>query len=236
MPLPKIQYPTFIIEIPSTKKKEMFRPFLVREEKILLMAKSSEQESDVLLAIKQIVNNCAIDDNFDVDKLSLFDLELCFLKIRAASVSNIVSLSYRDYEDNKLYDFDVDLNDVKVIMPEKIDNTIKISDASGFTMKYPTASLYEDQEFLNSNNESFFKLIVRCIDVIYDGDDVFPTSNFSNSEIEEYLENLDIKTFESVRNFMLNQPTLYYKIEYKNSLGNTRTIELKSLTDFFTLR
>jgi T4 bacteriophage base plate protein len=236
MPLPKIQYPTFTIEIPSTKKKEMFRPFLVKEEKILLMAKSSGQDSDVLIAMKQIVNNCALDDKFDVDKLSLFDLEYCFIKIRSASVSNIISVSYRDYEDDKSYDFDIDLNDIKIIWPEKVDNKIKISDTSGFTMKYPTASLYEDEDFINSGQDSFFKLIARCVDIIYNGDEVFPASSSTPKEIEEYLENLDVNTFDAVRNFMTNQPSLYYKIEYKNSLGNTRVIELRNLTDFFTLR
>jgi hypothetical protein len=236
MPLPKIQYPAFTIEIPSTKKKEMFRPFLVKEEKILLIAKLSGQESDVLLSIKQVVNNCALDENFDVDKLTIFDLEYCFINIRSTSVSNVVTLSYRDFEDNKSYEFEVNLNDIKIKWPEKIENKIKISDTSGFTMKYPQASLYEDKEFLESGDESFFKLIVRCIDVIYDGDDVYPAANFTLQEIEEYLENLDVKSFESARNFLMYQPKLQYIINYKNSLGNDRTIELNSLTDFFTLR
>jgi hypothetical protein len=236
MQLPKIQYPTFTVEIPSTKKKEVFRPFLVKEEKILLMAKTSDQDSDVLLAVKQVVNNCAIDPNFDIEKLSLFDLEYCFIKIRASSVSNLISVSYRDFEDNKVYDFDIDLNDIKVNWPEKIDNTIKITATSGLSMKYPTASLYEDKEFTGSGPEAFFKLIARCVDVIYDGDEVFPANKFEYSEIEEFLENLDVKTFDSIRNFMSNQPTVYYVITYKNSLGNDRTIELKTLSDFFTLR
>jgi hypothetical protein len=236
MSLPKINYPTFTVEIPSTKKKTTFRPFLVKEEKILLMAKASEDETDILLAIKQIVNNCAIDPKFDVNQLAIFDMEYCFLKIRAASVSDVISVSYNDFEDKKNYDFEIKLNDVTVEFPKEITNTIKITPTTGITLKYPSSSLYEDKEFLNSGEETFFQLIIRCIDKIYEEDNMYDAKNYTNKELEEFLESLDVKTFESVQNFMLNQPSLKYVIEYKNSLGNDRKIELKSLTDFFTFR
>lgn len=236
MSLPKITYPTFLVEIPSTKKKHTFRPFLVKEEKILLMAKTSEQEADVLLAIKQVVNNCCVDNEFDIDKLALFDLEYLFIKIRSQSVGDIVSVSYRDNEDNQVYDFEVNLNKVEVTFPEKIESTVKIDETSGIKMKYPVAALYEDQEFLNSGEESFFQLIIRCMDKIYDGDEVFDCSKYTTKELGEYLESLDVKTFEKIRDFMISQPKIFYQIKYKNSLGHDRTIDLTTLSDFFTLR
>jgi hypothetical protein len=236
MSLPKIQFPTFTVEIPSTKKKVSFRPFLVKEEKILLMAKASEDETDILLAIKQIVNNCAIDPKFNVNSLTIFDMEYCFMKIRAASVSDVITVSYTDFEDKKNYDFEININDVKVIFPKDIENKINITKTSGMLLKYPSASLYEDKEFLQSGEETFFQLIIRCIDKIYDGDNMFDSKNYSYQELGEFLENLDVKTFESVQKFMLNQPSMLYTIDYKNSLGNDRKIELKSLTDFFTFR
>lgn len=236
MSLPKINHPTFAIEIPSTKKKYAFRPFLVKEEKILLMAKASEQESDILVAIKQVVNNCCLDDSFDVDHLTLFDLEYVFIKIRAQSVSDTVSVSYRDNEDGKVYEFDINLNDIKVIFPEKIDDVVKIDEESGIKLKYPEASIYEDKDFLSSGNDAFFQLIIRCLDKIYEGDEIYDCKNYSRKDISEYLESLDVKTFEKIRDFMMNQPQLNYKIVYNNSLGNARTIELTSLSDFFTLR
>jgi hypothetical protein len=106
--LPKIEHPTFKIKIPSTEKTHSFRPFLVKEEKILLMAKESKSTSDILSAIRQIVINCSVDEKFDIDKLALFDLEYIFLKLRSISVDNVVKVAYRDNEDSKLYYFEVD--------------------------------------------------------------------------------------------------------------------------------
>lgn len=236
MSLPKIDHPTFFVEIPSTKKKVSFRPFLVKEEKLLLMAKTSEQESDIFVAIKQIINNCAIDKDFDVNKLSIFDMEYVFIKLRASSVSDTVEVSYKDFEDEKTYEFEVDLNKVKVEWPKDISNVIKVNGDFGLTMKYPVASLYDDKEFLQSGEEAYFQLLIRCIDKIYNGDDVIEAQNYTPKELGDFIDNLDIKTFEAVQKFMQNQPFLSYTIQYKNSLGHDRTIQLRTLSDFFTLR
>ena len=235
MTLPKIEHPIFKIKIPSSKREVRFRPFLVKEEKILLIAKTSEQENDILLAIKQVVNNCCLDE-LNIDKLALFDVEYLFLKIRAQSVNNIVSVTYRDNEDNTDYDFDIDLNNVIVTFPLNQDKTIKLSETSGIVMKYPEASLYDDKDFLNSGEEAFYQLVLRCIEKFYDAETVYDTKNYTVQEIADYVDNLDVKTFDKVRDFILNQPKLNYTIDYKNKLGNARKIELTSLTDFFTLR
>ena len=139
MPLPKIDYPIISIKVPSLKKDFRFRPFLVKEEKLLLMAKESDNASDILLAIKQIVTNCSLDDNLKIDKLALFDLEYIFLKLRAVSVDNVVKVAYKDYEDNKVYDFDINLDKIEVKFPEKNDPKIKISEKTGIIMRYPSA-------------------------------------------------------------------------------------------------
>ena len=235
MSLPKIEHPIFKIKIPSSKREVRFRPFLVKEEKILLIAKTSEQENDILLAIKQVVNNCALDD-LNIDKLALFDVEYLFLRIRAQSVNNIVSVTYRDNEDSTDYDFDIDLNNVNVVFPLNLEKTIKLTETSGIVMKYPEASLYEDKDFMNSGEEAFYQLVLRCIEKFYDADNVYDTKNYTMAEVSDYVDNLDVKTFDKVRDFILNQPKLNYVIEYKNKLGNKRQIELTSLTDFFTLR
>jgi hypothetical protein len=235
MSLPKIEHPIFKIKIPSTKKETRFRPFLVKEEKILLIAKASEQESDVLLAIKQIVNNCCLDD-VNIDKLALFDVEYLFLKIRAQSINNIVAVTYRDNEDGMDYDFDIDLNNVVVSFPLNLESNIKLTDSTGVMMKYPDASLYEDKEFLNSGDEVFYQLALRCIDKLYDKDNVYDVKNYTLQELAEYIENMDVNSFDKIRDFIINQPKLSYIIEYKNKMGNERKIELTTLTDFFTLR
>jgi hypothetical protein len=235
MALPKIDYPLYNIEVPSLKKEYKFRPFLVKEEKILLMAKESENSADSLAAIKQVVNNCLID-NIDINKLAIFDLEYIFLKLRAVSVDNNVKLSFKDSEDNKVYDFDINLDDVKLTFPEKIEKIIKIGDTTGITMRYPSASLYDDKEFLSLEKDYMFELIIRCIENVFDGDEVYDIKDYKKKEIEDFLENLNIKTFEAINNFLTNVPRIEYVIEYKNSLDMERKITLNSLNDFFTWR
>lgn len=234
--LPKIDYPIHNIEVPSLKKKFKFRPFLVKEEKLLLMAKESNTESDVLGAIKQIINNCSLESNLNINKLTLFDLEFIFLKLRSISVDNKVKVQYKDAEDQKVYDFEINLDDVKVEFPEKMDNNIKITAKSGLTMKYPSASLYDDKEFLGLEKDYLFELIVRCIDTIYYEDNIYPAKDYKKEDLSEFLENLDIKTFQQIQNFLINVPKMVYKINYKNSLDHDREIVLNSLNDFFTWR
>lgn len=234
--LPKIDYPLYKIKVPSLKKEYMFRPFLVKEEKLLLMAKESDNPADVLSAIKQIINNCSTDPKFEVNKLALFDIEYMFLKLRAISVDNKVKVSFKDKEDEKVYDFDVNLDDVEIKFPTKIENNIKITDKSGIIMKYPSATLYDDEEFLNLEKDHMFELIIRCIDSIYYEDNVFNSKDYKKQELNDFLEGLDIKTFEKVQNFLLSVPKIEYKINYKNSMEHDREIVLSSLNDFFTLR
>jgi hypothetical protein len=235
MPLPKIKHPIFEFTIPSTNKKEPFRPFLVKEEKILLMAKSSEDPSEILRAVKQVVNNCAINDSFDVDRLAIFDIEYLFIQLRSVSVNNVVKVSYRDNEDQEVYDFEIDLKDIKIKFPEKVDRVIKITNDMGIQMRYPSASIFDDKDFFKAGDDAFYELIVRCIDKIYDGDDIYDPSEYTKEEIEEFLNDVGVEVFDKIQTFMTNVPRLYHKLEYKNKNGNNRIIELTSLTDFFTL-
>jgi hypothetical protein len=236
MSLPKIDYPIHSIKVPSLNKNYSFRPFLVKEEKLLLMAKESETDTDFLSVIKQVVNNCLID-KLDINKLSIFDLEYVFLKLRAVSVDNKVKLSYKDNEDNKLYEFEIDLNEIDIKYPEKkIDNVIKITPKIGMTMKHPSASLYDDKEFLSLEKDYMFELILRCIENIFVEDEIYNVKDYKKQDLEEFLENLDIKTFEAVNDFLLNAPKIEHVIKYKNELGNERKIVLSSLNDFFSLR
>jgi hypothetical protein len=232
MSLPKIEYPIFLINVPSLNKKIKFRPFLVKEEKILLMAKESDNLSDILTATKQVINNCCLEQ-LDINKLAIFDLEYIFLKLRALSVDNKVKLTYTDNEDNQPYTFEVDLNTVELKFPENVNNNIKLSETSGIIMRYPSASLYDDKEFITSDKDQLFQLIVKCLDKFYEDDTVYEFKNYKQKEIEEFLDNLNIKIFDEIQTFLINSPKLYHVISYKNSLGNDRKIELTSLNDFF---
>jgi hypothetical protein len=117
-----------------------------------------------------------------------------------------------------------------------MDNNIKITDKSGIIMKYPSASLYDDTDFLNLEKDYMFELIVRCIESIYYEDQVYDCKQYKKEELNEFLENLNIKSFESIQNFLLTVPKMEYKINYENSKGNNREIVLNSLNDFFTWR
>jgi len=237
MQLPKIDYPTINIAIPPEKKQYMFRPMLVKEEKLLLMAKVSEEPTDILSAIKQVVTNCCLDPTLDIEKISLFALEYLFIRLRGFSIGDTIKVSYRDTEDDKSYEFEVDLKKVTIVYPKKTDNKIAITKTSGLIMRYPTAAIYDDKTFLEAEGEeTFYRLIVRCIDQIYDAENVYEAKEFKEEDLLEFIELLDIQSFEKIRTFMLDLPSMYYKIEYNNSNDTKRVIELKTLSDFFTLR
>lgn len=236
MALPKITTPVFDVTIPSSKKKIKVRPMLVKEEKILLIARESGDQGDILNAIKQVVNNCIMDDDFDINKLCIFDLEFLFIRLRAISINNITRVAYKDNEDEKIYQFDINLDEVKVIFPENIDKKIVINDETGVTLKYPDTTLYTDTFFLNkSETELFEHLIINCIETVFDGDKVYYARDFSKEELIEFIENLDVNTFNKFREFTSNLPKVEYVIKYKNDFGNERKIVLNALNDFFSL-
>jgi hypothetical protein len=236
--LPKISHPTFDATVPSTKKKIRMRPMLVKEEKILLMAKTSKDDTDIFTAIKQVVNNCIITPNIDIDEFTIFDLEFLFIKLRSASVSNLAKVSYVDKEDEKVYEFEVNLDKVEVEFPEDVKNVIKITDDIIITMKYPSAKLFENKDFLNIENQEAYIdfLLFSCVDKIYQGDNALDLKTFSREELNEFIDNLSISSFDNIKNFFNNMPFIKYEIEYKNSLGNERKILLSNLNDFFMLR
>lgn len=236
MPLPKIDKPLFEVNIPSQDRKIKVRPFAVREEKILLIAQQSGDDKEIILGIKQVLNNCIAEPNFDIDSLATFDLEYMFLKLRARSISNVINVSYRDNEDDKVYDFEIDLDEVDMLKKTESSNVIKINDNVGIKMKYPSVTIIDSTPSNITAAELVEYLVSHCIDVIYDGDMVYPSSEFTDKELAEWVEQLDIETFNKIRSFFDNLPQMYYAIEYKNSNGNDRVIELTSLSDFFTWR
>lgn len=234
MTLPKLDKPIFELNVPSMEKKVKFRPFTVKEEKVLLMAQQSREDKSIILAIKQVINNCAVEDGFDVNKLATFDLEYLFLRLRAISVNNVIQVSYRDAEDQKVYDFEVDLDEVDMLQNKEVSNIIPINETVGIKMKYPSVTIIDDSPTNATANEVVEYLIRNCIEYIYDEENVYPTSDYDDATMTEWLDNLDIETFTSIRKFFDNLPQMYYKITYTNSLDNERVIELTTLSDFFT--
>lgn len=235
MSLPKIDQPLFEMTIPSSGKKVKFRPFLVKEEKILLIAQQSESDRDIIRAIKQVLNNCIADD-IDIDSLATFDLEYMFLKLRSKSVNNIVKLSYRDNEDDKVYDFEIDLEEIEVTKAPGVSNKIKVNDEVGIVMQYPPASITDELGEYDTEVDLLMFFIKKCIAEIYDSESVYLIKEQSEEEVDQFIDSLDVATFEKIREFFEAMPRLHHTLSYTNEMGNERVIELNNLKDFFMWR
>lgn len=239
MALPKLKVPLFDVTIPSTNKNAKFRPFLVKEEKILLMAQAGGTKKEIVNALKQIINNCVVlydGSSVDVDHLTTFDLEYLFIKIRAKSVDNMVKLKYMDHEDQKHYDFEVPLDQIEIIHTPEHKNKIKVDKEVGVVLKYPTATMILKMEELDiAEEDAALFMISSCIDYVYDAENVYPAKDETPEELQTFVESLSVSAFTEIQKFFDTMPKLYYKIEYTNSMGTEREIELSSLDDFFTL-
>lgn len=234
MALPKIDKPLFNLRIPSQNREVQTRPFVVKEEKILLTAQQSGQSKDIMIAIKQVLQNCIVEPDFDADDLTTFDVEYMFLKLRARSVNNVIEVSYRDNEDDQVYNFKIDLDEVEMLEEKEVNTKIMITEDIGMIMKLPSVTVAESVPDDIDAVDLVDHLIKSCIDQVFDENDVYPISEQSEEEVQNFIDSLDIETYEKVREFFDSLPQLYHKIEYKNSLGNKRSIELSSLSDFFT--
>jgi len=236
MSLPAIQHPTFSLVLPSTKQQIHFRPFLVKEEKILLVAQSSGDQSDIVRAIKQVVASCIVDPGIDVNRFTTFDLEYFFIKLRARSVQNIINLSYKDAEDEKIYEVSINLDEVEVTEQQDVPNTLAITDEMGIVLKYPQLDIMSSVEKITDVVEFNFMIMQACIDSVYDNDKVYKTSEFTREEVQNFLDSLDVKTYQGIQKFIEAMPRLEHTVSYTNSNGKEVSITLKTLTDFFTLR
>lgn len=232
MALPKISVPTFALNIPSKNKKKTFRPFLVKEEKILLMAQQGN-EQDMIDAIKQIINNCCVED-INVDSLATFDIEYLFLKLRGKSVDNIIELKFRDKEDDKVYDFQINLDEIEITINEENDPKIEITNEIGMIMKYPNIASTQKMAGIDDQEDVFNKVLISCIDTIYDEESVYPASEHTDEELIEFIEQLDSKSFKKIEKFFDTLPKLSHVLEYENELGHKRRIELNTVQDFLT--
>lgn len=232
--LPKIDKPLFEMNVPSQNKKVTFRPFLVKEEKILLIAQQGGEEKEIIRALKQILQNCIQDTDFNVEDLTTFDLEYMFLKLRSKSVSNIVKLQYQDNEDEKIYDFEIDLDTIEVQFDPKHTNKIQITDDIGMIMKYPSVNIVNDAPQTGDPIEVMDHLIRSCVDKIYDSENVYDVKDYSKEEVNAFLDDLTIEAYDRIREFFDTLPKMYHELNYTNDNGNERKIELTGLRDFFT--
>lgn len=234
MSLPKISYPLFDVVIPSSTRHIKMRPFLVKEEKILLIAQTSDDPKDVVLAIKQVVNNCVVDQ-MDIDDLTTFDLEYLFVKLRARSINNIIEVTYSDSEDEQQYKLQVNLDEVVINTDPRHDPKIKINDVFGLILKYPKTDMLQAVSKATSEVDIYFEVIKYCIDKVYDEDNVYDTKDYTDEELTEFVAGLDVNTFKQIQLFLETMPKLHYETSYTNSAGTERKVVLQNLNDFFIL-
>lgn len=235
MGLPISKHPTFSLILPSSQQTIIFRPFLVKEEKILLIAQASKDQADIVRAIKQVIANCIITENIDIENFTTFDLEYFFIKLRSKSVQNIIELQYKDNEDEKIYTVEVNLDQVEIVEDKKANSLIEITPTSGLTLRYPRLSIMDNVKDIDNPIDFNFAIMQACIETIYDGDTIYNPSDFSSEELKEYIDSLDIKTYQAVQLFIEAMPRVEHVVQYTNSNGKEVKITLKTLTDFFTL-
>jgi len=233
MALPKIDTPIFILELPSTKEKIKFRPFTVKEEKILLMAAQSEDETDIANAIEQILVNCIIS-NVNLFEFTTYDVEYVFINLRAKSVNNIIELSFIDEVDEEEYKVSFDIDDVQLKTIERT-NIIAINDEISITMIDPTYKVVKDLQAQNlSQDKLVFNMIAKCIDKVLIGDDVLILKDHTQKEQEEFINSLSSKNMRDIENYLESMPKLSHDIVYTRKDGTEITKTLEGMNNFFT--
>jgi len=235
MALPKINTPTYELVVPSTSEEIRYRPFLVKEEKILLMAMESGDNKEIIRAIQDIVKECTYD-KLKLSTMPMFDIEYLFLNIRAKSVGEITTLSLKCPDDEKTtVKVDVNLTEIEVQTDKNHTNKIELTDEMGIMMKYPTIDSFAgDMSEINASN--MLEVISGCIDSIYDkgGEEVFEAKDQTKKELIEFIEQLNSKQFKNIQGFFDTMPKLKHTIKVKNPKTKKESeVVLQGLNDFF---
>ena len=236
MALPKLNVPTYELVVPSTDKKIKYRPFLVKEEKVLLMAMESGENVDIIQAVKTIVSECTFH-KLKLGTMPMFDVEYIFLQIRSKSVGEVSKLRVLCQDDKKTYaNVEIDLNEVQVQVDDGHTNKIELSDEMGIIMNYPTIDSFSEAGVAEINAENMLDVIVSCIGQIYDkgGEEVYDSKDSTKKELVEFIEQLNTQQFQDVQKFYDTMPKLKHTITVKNPKTKKESnITLIGLNDFF---
>jgi len=246
MALPKLQTPIFELILPSSGHPVQYRPFLVREQKILLLALESRESSEMLRAIKRIITNCCITENINVDKLPMFDLEYFFLKLRAKSIGETIDLNLNHFDGkNKSGDdcshttkFTLNLMEVEVQKEENHTTKIILDENTkiGVVLKYPTIALADKMQNATGKNqmESIIDVVIGSIDYIFDAENTYPAAESTKQELVDFINNLSQEQFAKINGFFNTMPKLKHSIKWKcESCENEDEIVLEGMANFF---
>ena len=236
MALPKLTTPTYELEIPSTDEKIKYRPFLVKEEKILMMAMETKNESDIVQAVKEIVSECTFN-KLNLGTMPMFDVEYVFLNIRSKSVGEVSKLKLLCPDDGKTYaDVELNLNEVKVQVGDDHTNKIELGNGMGMIMKYPTIDSFSESGIQDINASNMLEVIGTCILQIYEdeGKKVYEQKDQTQKELSEFIEQLTTGQFKDVQKFFDTMPKLKHTIKITNpKTKKENEITLIGLNDFF---
>ena len=238
MPLPKISTPTYELELPSTGKTIKFRPFLVKEEKLLVLALESDDSKEITNAIKAVLKDCIQTRGVKVDTLPTFDIEYLFLNIRGKSVGEDIEVSVLCPDDGETYaEVQISIDDIKVTKDKNHSNQVKIDDNLMMEMKYPSLDQFvkSNFEFSNDNQvDQSFELIASCIDKVYSADEAWTTDDFTKKEVTEFLEQMNSAQFKEIESFFSTMPKLSHEVQVVNPKTKKKSkVTLEGLASFF---
>ena len=239
MPLPKINTPTYDLTLPSTGKKIKYRPFLVREEKILIMALETEDTQQISNAVVQILDECILTKGVNVTKLATFDIEYLFLNVRSKSVGETVEVNIVCPDDNKTsVQMEINIDSIKVQKTRGHKSTVKLDDQYSMKLKYPSLNEFIDSNFESSEESDVNKslnMITSCIEMVYDQEESWNASDSTKQELEEFIEQLNSKQFKSIEKFFETMPRLSHKVKVTNPTTEVESeVVLEGLASFFT--
>ena len=242
MPLPKINTPTYELTLPSNRKKVRYRPFLVREEKILVLALESEDQKQITDAIIQIIGDCLITKNIDVTKLPTFDIEYLFLNVRSKSVGESVEVNITCPDDGKTkVETSINIDDIKVVKSKDHKLIVQLDEKYSMKLKYPSLDQFIENNFdfeMAEPNESVsaaMSMLSSCIDIIYDQEESWDASESTKEELDEFIDQLNTKQFQEVEEFFRTMPKLSHTLKVTNpQTGVESEVVLEGLASFFS--
>jgi len=236
MALPKIDVPTYELVVPSTDEKIKYRPFLVKEEKLLLIAMESGKNEDILRGVKEIVDACTFS-KLKLGDMPMFDVEYIFLQIRSKAVGEVSTLRILCQDDGETYaKVEVDLTKIEVQVDDTHTNKIELSDEMGVIMKYPTIDSFADNGIEEMKPSNMIDVIVTCISQIYDkkGEEVYDSKDSTKEELIEFVEQMNTEQFKDVQKFFDTMPKLKHEVTVKNPKTKVKSkVVLSGLSDFF---
>lgn len=242
MPLPKINTPTYELTLPSNRKKVKYRPFLVREEKILVLALESEDQKQITDAIIQIIGDCLITKNIDVTKLPTFDIEYLFLNVRSKSVGETVEVNVTCPDDGKTkVETSINIDDIKVIKDKNHKLIVQLDDKYSMKLKYPTLDQFIENNFdfemaeAKESVSAAMSMLSTCIDMIYDDQESWDASESTKEELDAFIDQLNTKQFQEVEQFFKTMPKLSHTLKVTNPQTDVESeVVLEGLASFFS--